>query len=330
MIRVREAIVVEGRYDANALRQLVDAPILETAGFGIFNNKEQLQLLRTAAERRGLIILTDSDGAGFMIRHYLSGAIDPKLVKHAYVPDVYGKEKRKSAPSKEGKLGVEGMAPEVLLEALRRAGKEGLELSCVCALANTGKKELWIQLAGEEPLAERLRLEAGQVWLPPLETRINAEDFGPEAAKVQLLFTGETEAGERVCEAEAAIAPLQLAANSETETSAPLLTIEQELIAPEGSGYRVGETVQYAIHVINEGMEPLTQVTIRDLAGVEAWTLENLQPGEARTVTRKYAVTKQDAIAGYLCWTAQAGLPEDKTGQTAQSNPLIVSIRVDE
>ncbi len=122
MIRIREAIVVEGRYDANTLRQIVDAPVLETSGFGIFNNKERLNLLRKAAETRGLVILTDSDGAGFVIRRYLSGAIDPKLVKHAYIPDVLGKEKRKSAPSKEGKLGVEGMRPEVILEALRRAG----------------------------------------------------------------------------------------------------------------------------------------------------------------------------------------------------------------
>lgn len=122
MIRIKEAIVVEGRYDANTLRQIVDAPVLETSGFGIFNDKERLNLLRRAAETRGLIILTDSDGAGFVIRRYLSGAIDKNLVKHAYIPDVPGKEKRKSAPSKEGKLGVEGMRPEVILEALRRAG----------------------------------------------------------------------------------------------------------------------------------------------------------------------------------------------------------------
>ena len=122
MIRIKEAIVVEGRYDANTLRQIVDAPVLETSGFGIFNDKERLNLLRRAAETRGLIILTDSDGAGFVIRRYLSGAIDKNLVKHAYIPDVLGKEKRKSAPSKEGKLGVEGMGPEVILEALRRAG----------------------------------------------------------------------------------------------------------------------------------------------------------------------------------------------------------------
>ena len=122
MIRIREAIVVEGRYDANTLRQIVDAPIFETAGFGIFNDKELLHLLRTAAEKRGLIVLTDSDGAGFVIRRYLSGAIDPKKVRHAYIPDVPGKERRKAHASKEGKLGVEGMTPEVLIEALRRAG----------------------------------------------------------------------------------------------------------------------------------------------------------------------------------------------------------------
>ena len=122
MIRIQEAIVVEGRYDANTLRQIVDAPIFETGGFGIFNDKELLHLLRTAAEKRGLIVLTDSDGAGFVIRRYLSGAIDPKKVKHAYIPDVAGKERRKEHASKEGKLGVEGMKPEVLIDTLRRAG----------------------------------------------------------------------------------------------------------------------------------------------------------------------------------------------------------------
>ena len=122
MIRVKEAIVVEGRYDANTLRQIVDAPVFETGGFGVFNDRERLKLLRLAAETRGLIILTDSDGAGFVIRRYLSGAIDPKRVRHAYIPDVYGKERRKRTASREGKLGVEGMRPEVIVEALRRAG----------------------------------------------------------------------------------------------------------------------------------------------------------------------------------------------------------------
>lgn len=122
MLKIQEAIIVEGRYDKNTLRQIVDAPILETSGFGIFNDREQLAMLRAIAEKRGLIVLTDSDGAGFVIRRYLRGAIDPALVKHAYIPDVAGKERRKVTRSKEGKLGVEGMRPEVLIEALRRAG----------------------------------------------------------------------------------------------------------------------------------------------------------------------------------------------------------------
>ncbi|MBR6120320.1 MAG: DUF4093 domain-containing protein [Oscillospiraceae bacterium] len=122
MLKIREALVVEGRYDKNTLAQIIDAPIFTTEGFGIFKNPETLSLLRRAAERRGLIILTDSDGAGFVIRNYLKGAIPPELVKQAYIPDVYGKERRKAAPGREGKLGVEGMEPEVLIAALRKAG----------------------------------------------------------------------------------------------------------------------------------------------------------------------------------------------------------------
>ena len=122
MIKIREAIVVEGRYDKNTLSQIVDAPILETSGFGIFKDKEQMSLLRRVAERRGLIVFTDSDGAGFVIRNHIKSAIPGKYLKHAYIPDVYGKEKRKSAPGKEGKLGVEGLPKDILLDSLRRAG----------------------------------------------------------------------------------------------------------------------------------------------------------------------------------------------------------------
>lgn len=122
MVKIKEAIVVEGRYDKNTLSQIVDAPILETAGFGIFKNREQMALLRRVAESRGLIVFTDSDGAGFVIRNHIKSAIPGKYLKHAYIPDVPGKEKRKSAPGKEGKLGVEGMSREIILEALRRAG----------------------------------------------------------------------------------------------------------------------------------------------------------------------------------------------------------------
>ena len=121
-IKIKEAIVVEGRYDKNTLSQIIDAPILETAGFGIFKNKEQMALLRKAAQLRGLIVFTDADGAGFVIRNHIKSAIPNQYLKHAYTPDIFGKERRKAAPGKEGKLGVEGMKRDVILEALRRAG----------------------------------------------------------------------------------------------------------------------------------------------------------------------------------------------------------------
>lgn len=113
---------MEGRYDKNALSQVVDATIIETSGFGIFNDRQRQKLLRTLAQQRGLIVLTDSDGAGFVIRGFIKGCVDPAHVKQAYIPEIRGKERRKAAPSKEGTLGVEGMRPEVLLNALRRAG----------------------------------------------------------------------------------------------------------------------------------------------------------------------------------------------------------------
>lgn len=127
MLRIKEAIAVEGRYDKNALSQVVDTLILETGGFRIFKDPEQMALLRRAAQRRGLIVLTDSDGAGFVIRNRIRGAIPQNLVKHAYIPDIYGKERRKRQRGKEGKLGVEGMPPQVLEQVLRRAGATFLE-----------------------------------------------------------------------------------------------------------------------------------------------------------------------------------------------------------
>lgn len=122
MRKVREVIVVEGRYDKNTLRQTVDAAVFSVGGFAVFNDREKLSLLRRLAQERGLIVLTDSDGAGFVIRNYLKGALPRDRVKQAYIPDFYGKERRKRKAGKEGKLGVEGMRPEVLLAALERAG----------------------------------------------------------------------------------------------------------------------------------------------------------------------------------------------------------------
>lgn len=122
MIRIKEAVIVEGKYDKIKLSSLIDGLILETDGFAIFKNKDRLRLFRRLAETRGLLILTDSDGAGFVIRRYLGGSIPTKYVKHAYIPDLLGKESRKAHPSKEGKLGVEGVPKQVILDALKRAG----------------------------------------------------------------------------------------------------------------------------------------------------------------------------------------------------------------
>lgn len=120
--RIREVIVVEGRYDKNALSQAVDAAIVEVGGFAVFNDREKTAYLRTLAEKRGLILFTDPDGAGFVIRSHLKSVLPPDRLKQAYIPDIPGKERRKRKAGKEGKLGVEGMTPEILLQALRRGG----------------------------------------------------------------------------------------------------------------------------------------------------------------------------------------------------------------
>lgn len=159
MVKIREAIVVEGRYDKNTLSQIVDAPILETSGFGIFKDKQQMALLRRIAQTRGLIVFTDSDGAGFVIRNHIKSAIPGKFLKHAYIPDIPGKEKRKSAPGKEGKLGVEGMSREIILEALRRAGAtiEGENVPQMQQITKQDLMELGLS-GGPDASAKRLVL----------------------------------------------------------------------------------------------------------------------------------------------------------------------------
>ena len=159
MVKIKEAIVVEGRYDKNTLSQIVDAPILETAGFGIFKDKQQMALLRRVAETRGLIVFTDSDGAGFVIRNHIKSAIPSRYLKHAYIPDIYGKERRKAAPGKEGKLGVEGMTPEVIVDALRRAGAtlEGESAALENQITKQDLMELGLS-GGADASAKRLAL----------------------------------------------------------------------------------------------------------------------------------------------------------------------------
>ena len=136
MLRVRQAIIVEGRYDKAKLHSLVDATIVTTDGFGVFRNREKLAYIRRLAAQTGIIILTDSDAAGFRIRGFLAGAVDPSQVTHVYIPDLFGKERRKTQPSAEGKLGVEGIPAQTLLAALRRAGVAVEETS---APAGAGK-----------------------------------------------------------------------------------------------------------------------------------------------------------------------------------------------
>ena len=167
MVKLKQAVVVEGRYDVNTLRQIVDAPVFETRGFGIMNDGEQLALLRAAARRRGLVILTDSDGAGFVIRNYLKNALQGENILHAYIPDVYGKERRKAAPGKEGKLGVEGMPPEVLLQALRNAGAELDGEVREAAAEPVGKADLYaLGLSGRADSAARRRALQKKLELP--------------------------------------------------------------------------------------------------------------------------------------------------------------------
>ena len=168
MLKIREAIVVEGRYDKNTLSQVVDAVIVETGGFGIFNRKETLTLIRRLAQQRGVILFTDPDGAGFVIRNHLKGALPPEQVKHAYIPDLYGKERRKRRPGKEGKLGVEGMSPAVLEQALRRAGATvlGEEESGVTGTPLTKADLCAAGLSGGPDSAQKRRALLAELSLP--------------------------------------------------------------------------------------------------------------------------------------------------------------------
>ena len=152
MIHVKELILVEGKYDKNTLSQIVDATIVETSGFGIFHDEKKMKMIRDLAGKNGVVIFTDSDSAGFVIRNYLKGALPPDQIKNAYTPDILGKEKRKKTGSKEGKLGVEGMSPEMILDCLKRAGATMEECgSETCNEKSITKADLYrIGLSGQK------------------------------------------------------------------------------------------------------------------------------------------------------------------------------------
>lgn len=167
MLKVKEVIVVEGRYDKNTLSQIVDATIIETTGFGIFSDKEKIDLLRRLADKRGIIVLTDSDGAGFQIRNYLKGAISGDGVKHAYIPDIKGRERRKRYAGKEGKLGVEGMEGNVLIDALRRAGATFENLESAEKVGGITKADMYeLGLSGKTGSAELRSALKAKLGLP--------------------------------------------------------------------------------------------------------------------------------------------------------------------
>lgn len=183
MIKISQAIVVEGRYDKNTLSQIVDAPIFETSGFHIMKDKATQALLRRVAMERGLIVFTDSDGGGFVIRNFLKQIIPPQYLFHAYIPDIYGKEKRKSAPGKEGKLGLEGMSREVILTALENCGanfhpndKQPITKQHLFALGLSGqanssvlRKQLLKKLELPEHMSANAMLQALDVLYSPEE-----------------------------------------------------------------------------------------------------------------------------------------------------------------
>lgn len=161
MIRIREAILVEGRYDKNALSQLVDTAIFETGGFGVMKDREKIQFLRQVAEKRGLIIFTDSDGAGFVIRNRLKSLLPPDKLLHAYIPQIQGKEKRKQKAGKEGLLGVEGMSPELLIQALHRCGAHFLDENIPAPAGGITRQDLfaWGLMGGEGSREKRQQLK---------------------------------------------------------------------------------------------------------------------------------------------------------------------------
>jgi ribonuclease M5 len=167
MQSIQEAILVEGRYDKNTLSQVVDAAIFETGGFGVLKDQEKIAFLRQVAEKRGLILFTDSDGAGFVIRNRLKGLLPPEKLLQAYIPEIPGKEKRKKKGGKEGLLGVEGMTPEIILEALRRSGAHFLGEEAASPRGNITRQDLYtLGLSGGEGSREKRELLKKQLALP--------------------------------------------------------------------------------------------------------------------------------------------------------------------
>lgn len=183
MKRIRETIIVEGRYDTNTIKQCVDAHIIETSGFGIFNDTEKRRLIEKLAQKNGIIVFTDSDGAGLVIRNHLRGIVREGMVKHAYIPEIAGKERRKMSLSKAGLLGVEGMSREIIIDALRRAGATFEDEPKKCSAGITKQDMYAAGLSGGANSAEKREKLAGILDLPRL---MSANAF---LSAINMIFT---------------------------------------------------------------------------------------------------------------------------------------------
>lgn len=191
MHKISEVIIVEGRYDKNTLSQIVDATIIETNGFGIFNDKEKQQLLKIIAEKRGIIVMTDPDGAGLVIRNFIKGCVDPKFVKHAYVPEILGKERRKNHASKERKLGVEGMDAEAIIRALKCCGAtiddkkatagESITMADLYAIGFTGRHDSAAKRATFLSAMNFPSKMTAQTFLPLVNALMSRDEFLEQA-----------------------------------------------------------------------------------------------------------------------------------------------------
>lgn len=178
MIKIKQAVIVEGKYDKMRLSAFIDAPIIETNGFRIFRDKEKVNLIKKLAQTRGLLILTDSDSAGFVIRNYLKGLVPPETIKNAYIPPIPGKEKRKQAPSREGTLGVEGLDEHTLIKVIRQSGADCNEEKTKRMSSITREDFYRLGLSGGKNSAQKRRALLQKLELPEyLSTKAMLEMF---------------------------------------------------------------------------------------------------------------------------------------------------------
>ncbi len=228
----------------------------------------------------------------------------------------------------------ESVLRDISAEQLALSGSTGFPMEWTGAVANTGKKDLWIVKASDTQQQERIPLAAGEVLLLPFRFFVNASDFqlNQRSAEITLQLFGETEAGECVCQSKKYSGRVRLLPDAQ-QAIAPGLTLSQELVpaSPPEGGYRAEDAVRFSISVANTGNASISQLEIRDFAGDEPMVLERLAPGETKTVVREHRITRADAIAGYLCWALTARAVPDGGGEafSVSSDPLMIPVGAD-